>query len=494
MRSLRTYAILGAVGCLLAGVIAEYLLPPNPQSAEPVAIVLLIDASGSMTEDGKLQEVKQAASNFVARTNTANTQLGVVVFGSRAFELSRLTSDQNQVLQAIGSIEELGATRMDLGLEQAVAVLSRSNTLRQSILLFTDGVPSAGFNRFGEPLGDDQAVVANTAQQAAAARSNGIRIVAVGTEDADGPFLAQLTGNTELVFSTTAGNFAQAFEQAQEAINSLFGSSSTALGGYLDSAARAALMAMGLSLLLLLGQNLLTLRGAWYRDVGWVLLASGVVGAVAGLVGQAVYVGLGAGLLAGWAVLGVGIGWLLGLADRSPVKALRGALGGLAGGLVGGLLFGGLQSLGLGVAARLIGFAVLGGAVGLMVQLAQEVLKKAWIVGISLGPYEGKQYILAKPQVSVGRSPQNDIALVNEADLPQRAGVLKQLSVGWVWEGQTLLLNGEPYQAQVFKTGDKLKLGGSVFQFELLRKVGQTDEGYNLQLVEPKPPQEDRSD
>lgn len=463
------YALLGLAGCALSALLAEWIWPPNKATQpaqDPVAIVLLIDASGSMTEDGKLDEVKRAASDFVERTDLTSTEIGVVAFGSEALTMTPLSRDRGQILQAIDQITEIGATMMNLGIAEAIRVLSTSTTLKQSVLLFTDGEPSAGVNILGQSAYPDDVVVGWTEQEAASARSNGVQMVAVGTEDANSSFLGGLTNNPDLVFSTTSGNFGQAFQQAQVAINSLFGANaSTREEALLDTVARSGLGAVGLALLLMLGQNLLTLRGKWYRDLVWVVPAAGAMGAVAGSVGQGVSFLLGGSLIPGWAVLGSGTGLLLGLADRSLPKAWRGMAGGLVGGLIGGLVFGLIASSGAGV-ARVAGFAVMGAAIGLMVQLAQEAFKSAWIVGISLGPYEGKEYILAKPVVSVGRADSADVALVNEPDLAQQAGLLRQQPEGWVWEGQPIQVNGAPYAGTPLQSGDRLRLGGTDFQFQ----------------------------
>lgn len=181
-----------------------------------------------------------------------------------------------------------------------------------------------------------------------------------------------------------------------------------------------ALVALGLGLVLLIGQNVLTLRGRWFRDLSWVPFGAALLGGVSVFVGQ-LLLAMGSGRGLGWAILGAGAGLFLGLADRSRAKAIRGSLGGAAGGFVGGLVFELLLG-GSGTVARLMGFAVLGAAIGLMVQWAQQAFKSAWLVGLTTGPYEGKEYILAKPVVTVGRSDGNDIGLYRERTCRSRPG------------------------------------------------------------------------
>ncbi len=459
----RTFALLGAVGALLGGILGEFLVSrPQPQAtlSQPAAIALVIDASGSMNEQNKLVEVKRAARDFVLRQDLQITRIAVVGFGSEAHLESPLSSDRQALLQAIERIQDGGGTMMAEGLQAGLDALGQAEAVARSILLFTDGVP--GSTVMPERLARRLAL--GVAEQI---RVRGIQLVAVGTEDANIRFLAELTGSEALVFSTTAGQFDQAFRQAERAIRQLFGNRApVSTGRALQEAFLwGALVALGLGLVLLVGQNILTLRGRWFRDLGWVPFGAALLGGVSALVGQLLLVtGSGRGL--GWAVLGAGTGLFLGLADRSRSRALRGSLGGAAGGLVGGLVFEGLLG-GSGTVARLVGFAVLGAAIGLMVQWAQQAFKKAWLVGLTTGPYEGKEYILTKPVVTVGRSDANDIGLYRERDLPLKAGVLRLDHGQWRWDGATILVNGQGTTQQALQPGDRLGFGATEFLFQV---------------------------
>ena len=166
-------------------------------------------------------------------------------------------------------------------------------------------------------------------------------------------------------------------------------------------------------------------------------------------------------------MLGAGAGLFLGLADRSRTLALRGAAGGAVGGLIGGWFFQSFASVQAGgPLARELGFAVLGATIGLMVMLAQQVFKSAWLYGIGPGPYEGKEYILAKSTVTVGRSDGNDIGLYREKALALRAGSFEVSGGKWRWKGEPLEVNGVVQKEADLKPGDRLKLGGTVFQFQ----------------------------
>ncbi|RIH74464.1 Inner membrane component of T3SS, cytoplasmic domain [Calidithermus terrae] len=305
-----------------------------------------------MDEAGKLQEVKRAAQDFVARQDLRTTRVAVVGFGSRAHLESPLSSDPGQLRQAIERIADGGGTMMAEGLEAGLQALGEADTPARSLLLFTDGMP--GSTTVSPRVASRAALSA-----AERARAQGVRLVAVATEDADRAFLERLTGSSELVFSTTAGQFGEAFRQADRAIRQLFG-------------------------------------GPASSSLAQVL----------------------------WETF------------------LRGAL------------------------ARLAGFAVLGAFVGMMVQWAQQAFKSAWLVGVGSGPYEGKEYILAKPVVTVGRSDANDIGLYRERDLPLKAGVLRLEQGVWRWEGQPVPVNGVVTPRQALRPGDRLRLGTAEFLFQ----------------------------
>lgn len=460
----RTFALLGAIGTLLGGILGEFLIPrPAPPAAatpQRAAIALVIDASGSMDEQNKLSEVKRAARDFVLRQDPQATQIAVIGFGSQAHLESPLSSNRRALLEAIERIQDGGGTMMAEGLQTGLDALSQTDVSARSILLFTDGVP-------GSTVMPERVARRRALAVAEQIRAQGVRLVAVGTEDANMNFLAELTGSRELVFSTTSGRFDEAFRQAEQTIKQLFGSRGpVSTGRALQEAFLwGALVALGLGLVLLIGQNVLTLRGRWFRDLSWVPFGAALFGGVSAFVGQ-LLLAMGSGRGLGWAILGAGAGLFLGLADRSRAKAVRGALGGAVGGFVGGLVFELLLG-DSGTVARLVGFAVLGAAIGLMVQWAQQAFKGAWLVGLTTGPYEGKEYILAKPVVTVGRSDGNDIGLYRERDLPLKAGMLRLDQGNWVWDGQTILVNGRGVTQQVLQSGDRLGFGATEFLFQL---------------------------
>lgn len=397
----RRFALLGAAGCLVGALLGELLLAATRSSGKPTpsqAVCLLIDCSGSMTngEDGsppgaKLKEVKAAATGFVDRHSKGDSLIAVVGFGRAVHRAASLTTDEEPLHRAIIRLSDGGSTAMDLGLEAAADELSqmpkewRDERIPKAILLFTDGQP------------DDKEA---TLKAAEACRGKDLRIAAIGTGDADDEFLAQVTGDAKTVFHTDTGDFDQGFKQAEKAI---YGGSLVEAGGHRGSfvanLARTAgwsmLAACGLSLALVAGQNLYVHRRALSGGEGTVAAAGGLAAGLAGgALGQVFYAVatasaavpvIGAlaavlvplGRLVGWTVLGLLVGW--GLSFFVPnLDRRKAAFGGGMGGAVAAVAFL-IASKAAEDASALIGAAILGAAIGLMLALVEAAFRQAWL-------------------------------------------------------------------------------------------------------------------
>jgi uncharacterized protein YegL len=470
------YAWVGAIGCVIGAILFEIFFPSGPRnpSGSVQHVTMVIDTSGSMRDDNKLEEVKRAAIAFVQRQANSATGVALVEFSSNASTVQAMTRDVNALTAKINELEANGGTNIGAAVIEGGRTLAADDArnVPSSLLLFTDGRPDVSGE--SEAQGRRRAIAA--AEQV---RASGVKIIAIGTEDADPNFLAELTGSRDLVFSTTAGAFDQAFQKADKKIRQIFQSGGAGSNNPFEAFARAwglgMLLGLSLGAALLIAENVWGLRGRWWRDLNWVPLGAALLGALGAIVGQLVY-----GFLPdsptsrawGWAILGAAVGAMLGLADRSKTKAGRGAFGGFAGGLAGGLVFDFLSKFltigagDTGTLARVVGLAVLGFAVGLMVQVVQQALKTAWLSGITTGPYEGKQYILGKPVVTVGRSDGNDIGLYRETNLGLKAGAFNFNAGRWSYAGEALQINGSSSTNAMLTSGDTIRLGDTEFVFE----------------------------
>jgi Ca-activated chloride channel family protein len=403
----RRLALWGAAGCLAGALMGQLLLAATRshtvQGAQ--AVCLLIDCSGSMRGD-KLREVKRAAQDFVSRHGSSTDRIAVVGFDNRADRVCPLTDDVSRLQRGIEGLFDGGSTAMDVGLRAAAEELEtlpadwRDASAARSILLFTDGQP-------------DNADA--TLATASSCRSSGMRIVAIGTGDADTDFLERVTGDHKQVFHVGSGDFAAGFKQAEKAI---YGGSLVEAGGGNESVLRTlvrtgawgVLAACGLSLALVAGQNRYLRRAALTSGEATASAfggaAAGFCGAVAGQllystaaatanlpgIGLLAPITMPLGRLVGWTLMGALAGW--GMSWFVPnLAASRAALGGAIGGAVGGLAFLVAIHVTGDFLGALLGAAILGAAIGVMLAWVEAAFRQAWlevhygkeVVTVSLG-------------------------------------------------------------------------------------------------------------
>ncbi len=227
-------------------------------------------------------------------------------------------------------------------------------------------------------------------------------------------------------------------------------------------------------------------------------------GLLGGLVSQALYgwKEYDVFLVLGWTITGFLIGVSLGVFDllagllrgQNPGAALRkifkGVLGGTLGGIVGGilslLLLGGwtrlLGRLGgdLQVEDRLWspsawGFVALGMCIGLLIGLAQVILKEAWLK-VEAGFRKGREIILAKPEITIGRAERCDIGLFGDPEIEKLHARICQEGSRYVLidEGAGTYVNDDLiYGSRILCSGDAIRMGKSVLRFGERQKQTQ---------------------
>jgi Ca-activated chloride channel family protein len=458
------FGIYGASGCLTAAILlGEPFLdltegksnPPAPVT--PQAIVLLIDTSGSMS-DGKLTEVKTAASRFIERRDLQKDQLAVVSFGGEIKTATPLTQDANTLKNAVDTLSESGGTPMAEGIDAALGEL-QTTALNKNIILFTDGVP------------DDPNLAYNSAL---VTTKTGVKLIAVATGDADVSYLTQITGDLSLVFYANSGQFEQAFRKAEAAIyKQLLGSNSgenySIIDSVLSTSGWTAFLAMGISLALIMGQNrymrlpLLTVRKGIISTFG--SLAAGMI---AGAIGQIVFLPLSsiAGLeITGYIVAWVILGALVGGGTRFFVPNLKlknALLGGTVGGGIGGSGFLITASIFGDVLGRLSGTSIIGFSIGLMIAwIEQKQLESQPYVLVNWTATEQTTYLLGTKPILIGSSLNVEIPLnASDGFTPITAKIFK--------EGENIIMQFDQEYAvkknmkktsQALKVGDTRKLG-----------------------------------
>ncbi len=181
-----SYAVGGYARTPFEDILPVSMRIPSRVDVPSVAMVLVLDRSGSMADAHniagvkKIELAKEAAYQAAVQLNP-NDYIGVVTFDEQANWVVQLqpATDINSLAGQIRTITSGGGTSIYAGLSPAVDALAASKARRKHIVLLTDGISEGG---------DYEGLLAKM-------EANGITLstVAVGA-DADTAFLQALAG------------------------------------------------------------------------------------------------------------------------------------------------------------------------------------------------------------------------------------------------------------------------------------------------------------
>jgi hypothetical protein len=260
------------------------------------------------------------------------------------------------------------------------------------------------------------------------------------------------------------------------------------LGVYASSTLTAGLLGVLLAAVIGLLDALLNAVGSQRLMRVLSALSVGLLGGlVGGLTGESLYQGLHIPRFFGWMLVGLAIGASIGVFDliqaftASQPKglAIRKVLNGVIGGLLGGLLGGVLYELLMGAfqlphSSLAIGLTALGLCIGLLIGLAQVILKEAWL-RVETGFRPGREFMLTKPETTLGRGESCDLGLFGDP-------AVEKLHARIVLRGKQYLLADEGTAAGTYvnedriaepvplRSGDTIRIGESVLRFGERRK------------------------
>jgi Ca-activated chloride channel family protein len=401
------FTLAAAVGCFIAALLAELFLLLTTSSVPPQMICLTIDVSSSMAGNS-LTEVKEAAKKFVNNRNLKRDRIAITIFSTVGKVLLEFSQDNSKLVKDIDSLLAIGGTNFEEAIKNSESVVTKVSGNR-SILLFTDGVSSVG-----DPM--------KAVKDAENLRKQGIRIFAISTPDADEIYLEGITGDSKRVIKTSAGNFEDAFSEAEKMISASQlmesdGGYYTYHGAIIRVSIWTVFLCFGIALFIYAVQNRL-LKKSWITSIQLTHLSfySFIAGFAAGFIGQVAHtifvqfeIGY-IGRIGAWTILGVilarGITTFIPNVDQRSAL-IFGAMGGFLGAL--GFVF---MSYCLGdVGGRLLGAFILGACIGLLIAVAEKIYRNVWLTVI-YDPRNIAQVNLGSQPVSVG-SGKNDTIFID---------------------------------------------------------------------------------
>jgi hypothetical protein len=257
-------------------------------------------------------------------------------------------------------------------------------------------------------------------------------------------------------------------------------------------------IALGLSLVDALWNLSARQLGQIFMRVFVAVVIGSLGGLVGGMVGQALYraMPVGAFLVLGWTLTGLLIGtsiglfeWIMSLVTNrdqagAQKKLLKTLLGGTLGGVVGGVLALGMLALWGGIfrdrnqndlwSPWASGFVALGACIGLLIGLAQVVLKEAW-VRVETGFKSGREKILAKERTTIGRAEACDIGLFGDPAVEKVHANIVQAGDRYYLEDAgtpagTFLNDRQVNGRTPLRDGDRIRVGRNVLCFRERQK------------------------
>jgi len=159
-------------------------------------------------------------------------------------------------------------------------------------------------------------------------------------------------------------------------------------------------------------------------------------------------------------------------------KLIKCALGGAIGGILGGILVVAFESIAGSISSKdirdlhlptALGFIAIGASIGLLVGLAQIILKEAWIK-VEAGFRPGRELLISKEKTIIGRAEGSDIALFGDSGVEKtHAQIVLDTGRYYLEDQQTpsgTFVNDQRVTGRApLKAGDLIRVGKSVLRF-----------------------------
>lgn len=411
------FALVTALGALALACLAEPLLQSLlPSTSQPKCnpvntnTVLALDNSGSMGENGgkKLTDLQIAVNTLIQETNFDDSSCGskkmaIVTFNVNAEELVSLTNDKNQLTNAVNSIQAIGGTRIEKGLEKAKESLKEVNG-ENSIVLFTD----AEYEK-SDPTKIKEAVTD--------VKESGIGLRAIVTAN-EGPDFINLknlfSGN---VIRTDDNNIGETVSEELKKALGPFGIPISRRASLLYAGLWTSFITFGIAIALIIFQNIYYKRKRILsKKEGIACILSLLLGFLIGVL-TLLIVNSSSNLMPeyisqilAWALLGMFLTFGAAVLQIFPNLHLFKSLGfGFAGGLVAGIIYYYAQKgFDKPFIGRWLGAVALGTAIGFLINLMvnRGIENPIWLRVFYISDKVSRYHPLGKVPVTIGSSPE----------------------------------------------------------------------------------------
>jgi tight adherence protein B len=171
--------------------VADLEVVPLSESTTPVGIVLVIDTSGSMKANGRLEQAKSAARTFVEH-KLANDQIALVTFSNEPRVAVTFTADAAPLVAAIDGLQPAGETALWDGVRTGSNLLAERPDLLPYLVVLSDGADTVSQSISSEAFG-----------AARSAQAGVFSIAITGSGESDVPALRSLADETGGTFAET---------------------------------------------------------------------------------------------------------------------------------------------------------------------------------------------------------------------------------------------------------------------------------------------------
>ena len=171
--------------------VADLEVVPLSESTTPVGIVLVIDTSGSMRANGRLEQAKSAAKAFVDR-KLANDQIALVTFSNEPRIAVNFTADPAPLVAAIDGLQPAGETALWDGVRTGANLLAERPDLLPYLVVLSDGADTVSQSASADAFGS-----------ARSARAGVFSVAITGSGESDVPALRALADETGGTFFET---------------------------------------------------------------------------------------------------------------------------------------------------------------------------------------------------------------------------------------------------------------------------------------------------